>query len=478
MPPTSFLVPSGEGQVVTGKASSADARTRILVLTDSFLPHSGGSREYYNNIYRNLVDLGDSEVTILTKKMPGWEEFDRLASKEFFRIKRRYKPLASLKYQELPKGLGPFLDATWHALRYSPSIVHVGDLYPPGVIAMTLKKIFGLPYVAYCHGEEVTQTENYRYQPRVRNQIYRCADAVVANSEFARQNLLRLGVQERRIYKITPGVDCARFRPIPPSKELVDSYKLKDKIVILTVARLIPRKGHKIALEAFAKISKEIPDAHYLIVGTGPEEPRLYKIVQDFELNDRVTFAGHVAAEQLPAIYGLCDLMLMPNRQDEGGDVEGFGMVFLEANAAGKPVIGGRTGGTVEAIINEVTGFLVDPNNPDEVAGILRRLLLDRLLRIKVGEAGAKRARTDFSWKTRADVLRRINLDILGRSGEGMEPRAHSLQSSDDPSCHGIGQLSMEGRATKEFDDREEHLGSVQRLAEQRLLSTERQGRE
>jgi phosphatidylinositol alpha-1,6-mannosyltransferase len=475
--PASFPVPSSGGQVVTGKVFSADARTQILVLTDSFLPHAGGSREYYNNIYRNLVDLGDSEVTILTRKVPGWEDFDRLASKEFFRIKRRYKPLASLKYQELPKGLGPLLDATWHALRYSPAIVHAGDLYPPGVIVITLKKIFGLPYVAYCHGEEVTQTENYRYQPRVRNQIYRCADAVIANSEFARQNLLRIGVQERRIYKITPGVDCERFRPMPPSKELVERYRLKDEIVILTVARLIPRKGHKIALEAFAKISKEVPDAHYLIVGTGPEESRLHQIVQDAGLNDRVTFAGHVAAEQLPAIYGLCDLMLMPNRQDEGGDVEGFGMVFLEANAAGKPVIGGRSGGTPEAIINRVTGFLVDPNDPDEIAGILRRLLLNRSLRVKLGEAGAQRARSDFSWKTRAEILRRVNLDILERDAEGVGRRAETPQPSEHHTHHAVPQLSMEGGTITERDKKEADLASLQRIGDEKLLSSQKQSR-
>src|ERR1700730_720478 len=101
---------------------------KILMLTDSFLPHAGGSREYYNNIYQQLVALGDSEVTILTKKIPGWKEFDRGASKEFFQIKRRFKPLASWKYHELPKGLGPFMSAAWHALRYSPAIVHAGDL--------------------------------------------------------------------------------------------------------------------------------------------------------------------------------------------------------------------------------------------------------------------------------------------------------------------------------------------------------------
>lgn len=475
--PGSFAIPRGEESVVNEKNESERARTRVLLLTDSFLPHAGGSREYYNNIYRNLVDLGDSEVTILTKKIPGWEEFDRLASTECFQIKRRYRPLGSWKYQELPKALGPFLDTSWHALRYAPAIIHAGDLYPPGVIAMIIKKIIGLPYIVYCHGEEVTQTESYRYQPRVRNRIYRSADAVVANSEFARQNLLRIGVSAERIQKITPGVECARFCPSAPSEELVARYGLKGKLVILTVARLIPRKGHRIALEAFANVANEFPSAHYLIVGTGPEEPRLRQMVRDSDLNDRVTFAGHVSAHELPDIYNICDIMLMPNRQEEGGDVEGFGIVFLEANAVGKPVIGGRTGGTTEAIVNEVTGFLVDPDNAQEIAGILRRLLSNRTLREKLGEAGALRARSDFSWKTRAEILRRVNRNILDRGAKNAGSDLKIPHPQEEPPKRDVGQLGDRDSASQESAGKEESPVSLQGVWGYRTLSAEEKER-
>jgi len=420
----SLTITNNEGQDVTEKNSSADARIRVLLLVDSFLPHAGGSREYYNNIYRNLVDLGDSEVTILTKKTPGWKEFDSTASSELFHIKRRYKPLASTKYHELPKGLGPFLDAAWQVLRHSPAIVHAGDLYPPGVMAMFLKKLVGLPYVVYCHGEEITQTDHFRYQPRVRDRIYKYANAVVANSEFARQNLLRIGVAEERIHKITPGVDFTRFRPMPPRTDLLKRYRLEGKIVLLTVARLVPRKGHRVALQAFEKVSSEVPDAHYLIVGTGPEEGRLRQSVQDAGLSDRVTFAGFIPGTELPDIYNLCDIMVMPNRQAEDGDVEGFGIVFLEANAAGKPVVGGRSGGAIEAVVEGVTGFLVNPDDPDELAGVLRTLLFGRELRRKLGKAGAQRVVSEFSWKTRADTLRKVNSEILHK--------CHALSSEQD----------------------------------------------
>jgi phosphatidylinositol alpha-1,6-mannosyltransferase len=398
------------------KNSTAIPRTKVLMLTDSFLPHAGGSREYYNNIYRALVELGSSEVTILTKKIPGWQEFDDLSSSALFRIQRHFRPLRSWKYRELLKGLGPFVQALWYVLRYSPEIVHAGDLYPQGLTAMILKKLLGVPYIIYCHGEEITQTDGYRYQPKVRNRIYKNADAVIANSEFARQNLQRIGVHPDRICKITPGVDAKRFRPGPPNIELLRRYGLEGKTVILTVARLVPRKGHRVALKAFANVCREFPCAHYLIVGTGPEETHLRQFVQQLELQERVTFAGFAPSEALPDFYNLCDLMVLANRQETDGDVEGFGIVFLEANAAGRPVIGGRSGGAVEAIIDGTTGYLVNTEDSVEVGNALRQLLSDRSLRERIGAAGARRASIEFTWSERGRMLEDLNREVLSRN--------------------------------------------------------------
>jgi phosphatidyl-myo-inositol dimannoside synthase len=415
--------------MATPKNSAAIPRTKVLMLTDSFLPHAGGSREYYNNIYRALVELGRSEVTILTKKIPGWQKFDDLGSSALFRIRRQFRPLRSWKYRELPKGVGPFLQALWYVLCHQPEIVHVGDLYPQGLTAMILKKLLGLPYVIYCHGEEIAQTDRYRYQPGVRDRIYKSADAVIANAEFARQNLLRIGVCPDRICKITPGVDAKRFRPGPANIELLRQYGLEDKTVILTVARLVPRKGHDIALQAFASICREFPCAHYLIVGTGPEETHLRQLVQQLSLQDRVTFAGFGSSEVLPDLYNLCEVMLLANRQEANGDVEGFGIVFLEANAAGKAVIGGRSGGAVEAVVDGTTGCLVNPEDAAEVGDALRRLLSDRELRTRMGAAGARRANHEFTWAERARMLEDLNRRVLTRTDSPLPERKKYLNA-------------------------------------------------
>jgi phosphatidylinositol alpha-1,6-mannosyltransferase len=407
-----------ENQHVSESSLTPDTGMKILMLTDSFLPHAGGSREYYYNLYRYLAEFEDTRVTIATKKVPGWEEFDRRVSSDSFRIVRWLKPLSTWRLHELPKGLGPFLQAAWNVYKEKPEMVHAGDLYPQAVSALILKKTTGLPYLAYCHGEDIALTDRYKYQPRVRDKIYLGADAVVANAEFARQSLLRIGVPESRIVKITPGVDLERFSPRPAREDLIEKWNLKGKKVVLTVARLVSRKGHDLVLRAIARLTKELPDAVYLIVGHGPEEQRLQKLAAELGIMDSVRFAGRIPEELLPDCYSLCDVFAMLNREEANGDLEGFGMVFLEANAAGKPVIGGRSGGTADAILEGKTGFRVDANQLDELTATLRMLLTDANLRRQLGTAGRDRVEREFQWRDRARKLHDVSMEICKARSE------------------------------------------------------------
>jgi phosphatidylinositol alpha-1,6-mannosyltransferase len=275
-----------------------------------------------------------------------------------------------------------------------------------------------MPYIAYCHGEQITQTEQYRFQPALRNWIYRHADAVIANSGFTVNHLLRVGIPEDRIHKITPGVDFDRFSPRPKNADLVKRFGLEGKSVVLTVARLIPRKGHAAVLHSLARISKDVPNLVYLIAGAGPEEQPLRHLAAELGIGEIVKFAGRVPEETLPDFFNLCDVFAMPNYDGAGGDIEGFGMVFLEANAAGKPVIGGRSGGSSDAVAHGETGFLVDTANLEDLVSTLRRLLQDKDLRERLGSAGLERARTQFSWEARARALRAVSLSVWQSSAK------------------------------------------------------------
>lgn len=385
----------------------------VLLSTDAFLPHTGGSRVYYYTLYRELVRRYPDRVTILTKKVPGWESFDRLHSSDAMRIVRRFHPLPSWRYGQLPKFFPDLLNTWLWAAKVRADIIHCGDLFPQGLACVVLKKALRIPYVAYCHGEEVTQIDYRRFQPRMRNLVYRSADAVIAANEFARSNLVRIGVPLQRIFKILPGVDIENFVPRAAREDLVRRYGLAGKVVLLSVSRLVERKGHAQVLKALARLRESVPDFHYLIVGDGPEWQRIEGLIRELGLEGRVSMAGKVAAEELTDFYNCCDLFVLANRDIEG-DVEGFGMVFLEANACGKPVLGGRTGGTSEAVIEGATGLLVDPESLDEIAAALTRLLSSAELRGRLGNQGLARARADFAWHTRAEPLRAVSERVLG----------------------------------------------------------------
>ncbi len=166
--------------------------------------------------------------------------------------------------------------------------------------------------------------------------------------------------------------------------------------VLLSVGRLVARKGFDLVLQSVAALRHDCPELTYILVGDGPERPRLEALVRDLDLAGHVRFLGATDDLTKWAAYDLCDVFVMPNRVLGGQDWEGFGIVFLEAALAGRPAIGGRTGGANDAIADEVTGLLIDPEAPGALTAALRRLLGDEALRRRFGQAGAVRARTEF----------------------------------------------------------------------------------
>jgi phosphatidylinositol alpha-1,6-mannosyltransferase len=164
-------------------------------------------------------------------------------------------------------------------------------------------------------------------------------------------------------------------------------------------------------IEALPLIKKEIPEVRYVICGRGNDETRLRRIVAEKGVEGEVVFAGFVPNEERGAFYGACDVYVMPSREiPDKGDIEGFGITYLEANAFGKPVIGGKSGGISEAVIDGVTGLLVDPCDVEAIAGACIRLLRDSDLAGRLGRQGCDRIRREFNW----DVICGELADILG----------------------------------------------------------------
>lgn len=389
---------------------------RYLVTADSFLPHSGGSRVYYADIYKSLLAQFPDSMTVLTRKVPGWQEFDRREARPDFRIKRLFNPLPSWKVWQLPKAIPQLSWEVLQVMKGDYDCLHCGDLFPQGLNGVALRSLFKLPMLMFCHGDEISQTDRRRHQPKVRDFIYHHADVIIAANQFAYDGLVRIGIPENRLHKLTPGVNLAEFHPRPPRQDLIERYGLQGARVLLTVARMVPRKGHKIVLDALSKVIREVPNVKYVIAGDGPEKENLQQQARRLGLEETVIFAGDVPHEEVCDFYNLCDVFIMANRLEAGGDVESFGMVFTEANAVGKPVIGGRSGGTAEAVLDGKTGFLADPGNADEIADRLLLLLQNQDLAKRMGAAGLARVRAEFNWSTRAQAVRQISAEMVLRA--------------------------------------------------------------
>jgi phosphatidylinositol alpha-1,6-mannosyltransferase len=215
---------------------------------------------------------------------------------------------------------------------------------------------------------------------------------------------------------ITPGVDFDRFYPAAPPTWLNSKYQLGNGPVLLTVGRLVRKKGHDTILSCLPQVVKEFPTLRYLIVGDGPERSRLEHLTSTLGLTETVVFTGNVPHSQLGDYYRASDIFCMINQMDSTGDVETFGMVFLEANATGKPVIGGKSGGTAQSIVDGQTGLLCEPEQPAQTAKYLLLLLRDVALRERIGKAGLQRVRQDFDWTSRAAQLLEIHKRMVRTS--------------------------------------------------------------
>jgi phosphatidylinositol alpha-1,6-mannosyltransferase len=256
------------------------------------------------------------------------------------------------------------------------------------------------------------------------------ADRVLAVSRFTANLVQESGVSPDRIEIVHPGCDSEHFRPLPPRSDLRQKLlgaRYKDRI-ILTVGGLVARKGHDMVIRALPRLHRTLPDVTYLVVSQGRYRSELEKLAASLGVRDRVVFAGPVPADDLPDVFALSDVFAMPSRDQLAAcSVEGFGLVFLEAAACAKPAIGGRSGGIPDAIVDGVTGFLVNPTDPDDIAGALARVLNDSELATRLGQQGRSRVVKDFAWARVADQVQGILHSVLSENSRRSLSRLRSF---------------------------------------------------
>ncbi len=327
---------------------------------------------------------------------------------------RIYRRPAAFAQSKPIQAVGWALTITQIMARERPHVVQLATAYE-GYLGLWIRRWLRLPFVIYAHGNEILDVINGKSWQKPRLALLR-ADRVLANSQFTADLVRKAGVVSERIEIVYPGCDVGHFRPLPPRPDLRQKLlgpRDSDRL-ILTVGNLVARKGHDMVIRALPRLRLAMPDVTYLIVGDGPYRRQLETLARGMGVRDRVIFAGRIPAEDLPAIYALSDVFVMPSRQDvETSDVEGFGLVFLEANACAKPVVGGHSGGVPEAIVDGVTGLLVKPHDPEDIANALRRLLDDGDLANRLGWQGHLRVVRDFDWTRVGGRVQEILTSIL-----------------------------------------------------------------
>lgn len=369
-----------------------------VVVTELFPPAVGGSATLLENVYARLTS---ADVVVLTDgSASGPVPYPYPAG---LRIVQR--PIAARSWGVLDPG------AINHYVRVSreirsvsrtrPTLVHAARALPEGVAALLCRVTTGLRYVCWCHGEDVATALGSRELTFLMRRVYALAAGIVANSQHTRNLLTEIGVDPAKVVVVRPGVDTGRFRPDVDGREARQRFAPDAEPMLLSVGRLQRRKGHDVAIEAIASLIPAFPRLRYVIVGDGAERPRLEDLVAGFGLRRHVVFAGEVSRRELPACYAACDIFVLPNRVD-GRDLEGFGIVFLEAAAAGRPTIGGHSGGVAEAIEHGATGLLVDGADAGALAGAIRTLASSLDLRAQFGAAGRARVLRDFRWERAA----------------------------------------------------------------------------
>ena len=390
-----------------------------ILLTQRFPPEYGGAVRWIFETYRRwprpvYVITHDyysaptytSELPDVPQRPPGGEH----GRDPNFTIDRRNIFLHNWGIDH-PKRLIRYLRMTravWQQLRRHERVrVHCRDSVPEVVSLLPLRRLYGsrrLKIISYAHGEELTSCASSRQLQLLLRKACGAVDLMICNSKNTTQ-LLDGYVDSSKMCVVHPGVDVTAYQK---AAEQGAAWRAAqgigpDKLVILSVARLDPRKNQKAIIAAMARLAPQFANLLFFNVGVGHQLEALKGQADELGIADRVVFAGRVDEATKRAMYGGCDMFAMPSIR-AGSDMEGFGIVFLEAGACGKPSIAGSDGGQAEAVIDGQTGFVVDGRDHDAVAGTIEKLAADDDLRRRMGEQARAHVQ-QFDWP---QVARRI----------------------------------------------------------------------
>lgn len=405
--------------------------TGIYLLTTCYPPDIGGIEQYCEGLFR---ELPPGSVTVSAPDRPGAAEFDACQPYRVIRHRtlappawrRRLVPY-SRQAVYVPSFLGEptsdnrgLLDivpprperATVRASLRSvrrvvddvrPDVVCLSSAFPLGYLAAGLKSSRDVPVLSFTHGIEASVARLPVDRIALRR-VARDVDMLTAICDWTAGHIARAVGGRTPVELLNIGVETDMFQRVTDGSAVRRRHGLADAPVCLCVGRLVPRKGHDQLIRAWPRVLRHVPDARLVIVGPGPDERRLRRMAA--RCADRILVTGGVPHEDIAQYFAVADVFAGPSRSRLGGlDIEGFGTVYLEASAAGLPVIAGRSGGAPESVVEGVTGVTVDGSSTSDIAAAVVALLRDPERSRAMGKAGRQRVESEF---TRARAARQL----------------------------------------------------------------------
>jgi phosphatidylinositol alpha-1,6-mannosyltransferase len=369
---------------------------RVLLVTNDFPPRRGGIQSYLEAFAGHLVAAGHHELTVYAPAWKGAEDYDRAAAYEVVR-----HPGTLM----LPE---PSVAGRMRALIAAHDIdtVWFGAAAPLALLTPVARRAGAARAVASTHGHEV----GWSMLPVARQALRRIGDdtdVVTFISRYTRGRFASAFGRHAALEHLPPGVDTDRFAPDDGARRaLRDRYRLGERPVVVCVSRLVPRKGQDMLIRALPEIRRRVPGTVLVIVGGGPHREALDTLARRYGVTEHVRLTGGVPAGELPAHHALADVFAMPCRTRGAGlDVEGLGIVYLEASATGVPVVAGRSGGAPETVRDGETGLVVDGTDVAAIAAAVGDLLSDPPRAAAMGAAGRAWVLDQWQWPTRAARL-------------------------------------------------------------------------
>ena len=365
---------------------------RVLCITNDFGPRAGGIETFVHGLIERMPY---GSVTVYTSSQGDTSEFDAAWLKNFgvkvIRDKSKIL-LPSPRVLKITQGL---------VREEKFGSIFFGAAAPLGLLSHGLRRAGAMRLVALTHGHEVWWAKVWPFKFLLRR-IGSGLDVMTYLGGYTRGEIagaLQKKDQESLVH-IAPGIDTVHFSPQGDLSDLRKKLDLDGKRVIVSVGRLVHRKGQDTLVEALPQVVAEFPDAHLLFVGVGPHLEYIHKRAIQLGVLSKISFVGRVPYDEIPQFIGVGEIFAMPSRSRLAGlEVEGLGIVYLEASACGLPIVGGKSGGAPDALLEGETGFAVDGRNPADVAGAILRLLRDPEMGQKMGKRGREWIIENWEWK-------------------------------------------------------------------------------